>query len=372
MAVARKNSYHPTLEEAVYDLVRVGATGFASGVAQMATRMIRTVPEGVEDAALFRQRVHSALNKASAGAGLRLAGGHVPTDVDSSTQLVDIDPAPDGAALVLGGTEEAVLNDVVLERQRADELREAGVPLTRSILLTGDPGVGKSLTAKWLAQVLQVPLITMSLSATVSSHLGTSGKNVRSVLSYAQTGPCVLLLDEFDAIAKNRDDVTDIGELKRVVNVVLLELDRWSDQSVLLAATNHQHLLDPAINRRFDTVLPISRPRLEQRVRLFANLGDAHFLGPDLINALAETTAGSTGSDIQRMFNAASRRAYLHKIPFDEVLAQEVARWAIENNQAVLAYRLLSAQNGWSNRRIALFAGVSHPTVASALKRVEK
>lgn len=73
----------------------------------------------------------------------------------------------------------------------------------------------------------------------VSSYLGASGRNIRSVLEYAKSGPCVLLLDEFDAVAKRRDDPSDVGELKRIVNVILVELDRWPDSSLLIAATNH-------------------------------------------------------------------------------------------------------------------------------------
>ena len=88
------------------------------------------------------------------------------------------------------------------------------------------------MTARWLAQQIDAPLVTMNLSAVVSSFLGNSGKNIRSVLNYASSGQCILFLDEFDAIAKRRDDDTDIGELKRVVSVILMELDRWASSSL--------------------------------------------------------------------------------------------------------------------------------------------
>ena len=103
-----------------------------------------------------------------------------------------------------------------------------------------------------LASRIGVPLVSIDLASVVSSFLGTSGRNIRVAFDYAKSGQCVLLLDEFDALAKRRDDDTDIGELKRIVNVVLLELDRWPDTSLLVAATNHPQLLDPAVGRRFD------------------------------------------------------------------------------------------------------------------------
>lgn len=372
--MSRKNPslYHSSLEAAVFDLVRVGSTGFASGVTQIATRMIRTTPSDVSDPETFRANLHEALKSASNAAGLRFAGGHLPTDDLTSSSLVEIDPYPDASHLVLNEREQSVLTDIALERKQAEVLTRAGIPLTRSVLFTGPPGVGKTLAARWLAGKLQLPLVVMSLSATVSSHLGSSGKNVKAVLDYAQSGPCVLFIDEFDAIAKNRDDDTDIGELKRIVNVVLMELDRWPSSSVLLAATNHEHLLDPAVRRRFDTLLTFDIPSRATRRQLFERIGQLHSLPSPFLDALADATIGATGSDIERLWNAASRRALLHDVPVEESLGEYACRFAVENGNVEASYPLLSNQLGWSNRRIAALAGVTHPTVASALRRMEQ
>lgn len=371
MTQEKTKSYHPGLEAVIYDLVRVGSTGFASGVSQMASRLIRSVPAGVDNPEEFRQNIHHALKSATKTKGLRFAGGQVPTDELTSSHLIEIDPLPSGAHLTLNAREFDVVNDIVLERHQSDLLDKAGIPLTSSVMFTGPPGVGKSLAARWIAEKLELPLVTLSLSATVSSHLGTSGKNVKSVLDYAQSGPCVLFLDEFDAIAKNRDDETDIGELKRIVNVLLIELDRWPQTTLLLAATNHAHLLDPAVERRFDTVVKFDKPNFESRKRIFANVSKSKNFADDLIDSLSEATEGATGSDIERIWNASSRRSVLHSIPVEETLGEEILVLSKKFGNPTQAYRLLSDQLGWSNRRIAACSGVTHPTVASALKRKE-
>lgn len=363
--------YQQDLEGAVLDLVRVGSTGFASGVAQIASRMIRSVPVDVADPDAFREKLHASLKKAGSTKGLRFAGGQVPTDEATSSRLVEIEPFPEASHLAANPSEKCVLDDLVLERRESDKLTRAGVPLTRTVMFTGAPGVGKSLAARWLAEKLELPLVTMSLAATLSSHLGTSGKNVKAVLDYAQSAPCVLFIDEFDAIAKNRDDDTDIGELKRIVNVVLMELDRWPTSTLLLVATNHEHLLDPAIRRRFDTLLRFSSPSESVRKQLFLNLAGHGRLEAPFVDALAKATPDLTGSDIERIWNTSSRRAVLRDFPIEHALGEEIIRIMTDDGRPEVAFRLLSEQLGWSNRKIATVVGVTHPTVASALRRIE-
>src|SRR5665213_3572636 len=133
--------------------------------------------------------------------------------------------------------------------RRADGARAFANPLDH---LYSPPGVGKTLAARWIARELHRPLLTLDLSAVMSSFLGRTGANVRHVLDYAKGVDCVLLLDELDSIAKRRDDASDVGELKRLVTVLLQEIDDWPSTGLLIAATNHSDLLDPAVWRRFE------------------------------------------------------------------------------------------------------------------------
>jgi SpoVK/Ycf46/Vps4 family AAA+-type ATPase len=110
--------------------------------------------------------------------------------MDSTHRLVDVDPMPDGAGLVLQDAVMAELVEVVTERRFRDKLHRAAVSLTRTVLLSGEPAVGKTMAARWLAQSLEWPLLTLDLSSVVSSYLGTSGRNIKAVLDYAKTGQC--------------------------------------------------------------------------------------------------------------------------------------------------------------------------------------
>lgn len=106
------------------------------------------------------------------------------------------------------------------------------------------------------------------MDAVVSSYLGETSSNLRRVFDFAAANPCVLLLDEFDSIGKSRDDPHEVGELKRVVNSFLQMLDGFNGQGLVIAATNHQSLLDPALWRRFDDVIYFPKPTPNEAVRL--------------------------------------------------------------------------------------------------------
>jgi SpoVK/Ycf46/Vps4 family AAA+-type ATPase len=171
--------------------------------------------------------------------------------------------------------------------------------------------VGKSLAARWIAKQLNLPLLMLDLSAVISSFLGKTGVNVRQVLDYAKGLECVLFLDELDAVAKRRDDAAEIGELKRLVTVLLQEIDDWPPTGLLIAATNHAGLLDPAIWRRFDVLVQFPMPEPGQAVALVESvLGDA--ADGQLYRAVAAAFSGQSFSEIERELLRVKREAVIH------------------------------------------------------------
>lgn len=380
VAAPGSSSYHSDdgLERAVLDLVRVGTRGHGAGVRQLASRLLRTVPPTIADPEAFRVALHEAMVTANSGTELRFTGGAIPTEGDTANELADVDATPDGDGLVLDTASITELGEILAEWDRREDLYRAGIGLSRTLLLRGPPGVGKTLTARWLAQSLSLPLVTLDLSSVVSSYLGSSGRNIKAVLDYAKSGPCVLLLDEFDAIAKRRDDDADIGELKRIVNVVLVELDRWPDTSLLVAATNHPQLLDPAVARRFDRSVDLPMPGFPERSALlaYAAAGAQNTAGevsPSVRDLAAELTEGYSSSDVVRMWSLVMRRAVVRDTSVEAVLLEEIARIGAASTQVRdKVIGALHARLGLSNRQVAEIVGVSHPTVAAALKRAEQ
>jgi hypothetical protein len=185
------------------------------------------------------------------------------------------------------------------------EQADASAPLT--LLLFGPPGCGKSRLARHIASALGLPLYMARLDGLISSFLGSTAKNIRAIFEFAASTPCVLFLDEFDAIAKLRDDSQELGELKRVVNSFLQNLDTLGADTVVLAATNHPQLLDAAVWRRFSYRLDLDLPDQATRERLWGIfLGESLSLGEREI--LADLSEGLSGGDIREVSIHLKRR----------------------------------------------------------------
>jgi SpoVK/Ycf46/Vps4 family AAA+-type ATPase len=300
----------------------------------------------------------------------REATAPVPVDLESRLQLLRIEetPALDVEPIWEPGVERS-LNQIISERQRSDELSKQGLSPTRSIIFTGPPGVGKTLAARWVARELRRPLLTLDLSAVMSSFLGRTGANVRHVLDYAKSVNGVLLLDELDSIAKRRDDSTDVGELKRLVTVLLQEIDDWPATGLLIAATNHADLLDPAVWRRFEMRIEFPMPT-EGAVRQAVDT----FLGPSKAQGswkevLAVMLRGLSFSDIEREVMLARRAAVTRDVPLEDALEQVVQN-RVEplprKDRGQIALWLTEA--GISQRQVHELTGVSRDTIRKKTK----
>lgn len=301
---------------------------------------------------------------------------HQPVDADSKQQLLKSEyPVKIPRPPVLDIGARAVVDRVLQERRSSEQLAAAGLAPIRSMLVSGPPGVGKTLTASWMAQQLELPLLTLDLATVMSSFLGKTGNNIRTALDFAQQRPCVLLLDEFDAIAKRRDDYGDVGELKRLVTVLLQAVDEWQPTSLLIAATNHAELLDPAIWRRFDTTLHLGMPSHMQRRLMLEAIG----VECSLAQVVSAITEGQSLSFLDRAVTSAKKAQVLEKKSFENALLDwislHVSSTAQPASDGVLkrdldVYKL--HYQGKSAREIADRIGVSHTTIVRTIKKLKE
>lgn len=148
-------------------------------------------------------------------------------------------------------------------------LSSYGIKPKQKVLFYGVPGTGKTLTAKILSCVLGYPLVYVRFDAIVSSYLGETATNLKKIFDFIEKGQWVVLLDEFDVVGKQRDDQYEHGEIKRVVNNFMQLLDSFNGESLIIAATNHEQLLDPGLWRRFDDIIHFELPDEFEREKLF-------------------------------------------------------------------------------------------------------
>lgn len=228
---------------------------------------------------------------------------------------------------VLSSEAELEIETVIAEYERKSDLQTAGLAPTRSILLSGEPGVGKTLTMLHIATRLGKPLVRVEPSDVIGSYLGESARNLSDAFARARSAGAVLGLDEIDALAKRRDDTQDVGEFKRFVSTLLLELDRWDGMAPVIGATNHLGLLDPALERRFDLHLRLDPPAEAERERLINDLCGSLDLdvSPRLGAALVTLSEGLTGAAITQRIERAARRVILGDEATDATLLRSMA-----------------------------------------------
>lgn len=236
----------------------------------------------------------------------------LPHDYETKSPLVEQDFPADVDGIFAPET-ALRFSEFIEAVQRIDELRAAGVALPTRMLVYGPPGCGKTLAARHIASRLQLPLLTVRCDALVSSLLGQTGRNLRSVFEHASTRPCVLFLDEFDALAKSRSSVGEVGELQRVVIALLQNLDALGDDVIVVAATNHEELLDPAIWRRFAFVVPIKLPNEEQRSLMWKSFLGRYAMDQAHIDVLASLSEGMSGAAIRTSAHDVLREAVLKR-----------------------------------------------------------
>lgn len=236
-----------------------------------------------------------------------------PVDRESSQPLcrIVLNPGQQAQPPILSERSTKAVADLIAEWNTFDRLAELGVPPGRSCLIFGPPGTGKTMTAYHIAAQLGLPVVDARIDGLISSFLGTTARNIANLFTFANRYRCLLLLDEFDAIAKLRDDPQEVGEIKRVVNSLLQSLDARADIGITLAITNHHRLLDNAVWRRFDVQLQLSLPDAEARLAMLAKFLKPLPAAQAFIQLMGYVTDGASGADLARYARSIKRQIAL-------------------------------------------------------------
>jgi SpoVK/Ycf46/Vps4 family AAA+-type ATPase len=239
--------------------------------------------------------------------------GDLPKDHERGAALVEvIEPSRSLGDLVLAPDTRQILDRILVENRRADLLYSHGLRPANKIIFCGPPGCGKTVAAEAVAQELYLPLVLVRFDAVVSSYLGETAANLRNVFDFATTRPMVMLFDEFDAIGKSRTAEEEHGELKRVVNSFLQMLDGYKGEAVMIAATNHQGLLDVALWRRFDEAVYFNKPdhRAIQEL-LIRNLRQTGISKAIRVESEAKALVGMSHADVERIARDAVKQTII-------------------------------------------------------------
>lgn len=223
-----------------------------------------------------------------------------------------VEPKRDAKELVLSRDLARTLIDVADEYRHGEDIRSHGLPLRTRLLFCGPPGCGKSLTAEVMARELGLPLMVAKLDTLIGSMLGETASNLRRIFDAAERQTSVLFLDEFDALARTRSDPSEHSEMRRVVNNLLLMIERFKGRGFVVAATNLEATIDPAIIRRFDEVVLFNRPSASE-VRQLIKFKTRNFGIEFDITEDALSLVGRSHADVERICYTAMRHAIMEK-----------------------------------------------------------
>jgi len=250
----------------------------------------------------------------------------IPSDRERGLPLLEIKKyKKDWTDIIITSKIRSSLENIIDENNKREILNAYGLKPKQKLMFFGPPGCGKTLTVQVLSGILHYPLIYIRFDGVISSYLGETAGNLRKIFDFMRDGKWIIFFDEFDVIGKQRDDPFEHGEMKRVVNNFLQMIDNYSGESIIICATNHQHLLDSALWRRFDEIILFDIPNKENRIKLIKrNLRSFRTTSID-VPLLAEKMDGMSPADIEMIcLNTIKRNILDNKgtISMDDLIKQ--------------------------------------------------
>jgi SpoVK/Ycf46/Vps4 family AAA+-type ATPase len=267
-----------------------------------------------------RKSKHAASMRQTLDASVRKETPRAPRSLATLSKLTDpvdelldiVEPQRGRDQIVLTAEARGLVDTIIEEQKRANDLRRHHLPLRSKVIFCGPPGCGKTLAAEVLARELSLPLYTAKLDVIISSFLGETAANLRKLFDLASRRPCILFLDEFDALARDRADNGEHNELRRVVNSLLLFIDRYKGDGIVVAATNLEGALDAAVWRRFDEVVYFDVPG-EKEIADLLNLRFRNFPVNFELSRESSKLKGMSYAEIERVCFEAIKYAVLKR-----------------------------------------------------------
>ena len=314
----------------------------------------------------------SVLDKMGSGQAVMDTLTTMPVDQESRLDIAEIDYAPGVNNIILSKPVQDMLDDFKDTIKSKNKMMSMGLEFRTSLLLYGLPGCGKTSAAKYLASELKLPLITARFDTLISSLLGNTAKNIHRIFEYAKKQPCILFLDEFDAIAKARDDSHELGELKRVVNSLLQNIDDFAQEGILIAATNHAGMLDTAVWRRFQTIIELPRPGIDEIRRFinqFPNVADDSGITEAQWKSIFKAMDDLSYSDIKDIIQNMLKKSVLQKKKEIEIIDYLMEIFLFRNHGNYSQEELVKylSDKGTPQKMIAKALSVSDRTVRNYL-----
>lgn len=237
--------------------------------------------------------------------------------------------------IVLSESLEGKVYQIINEFRKKDILRKNGLKNRSKILLTGEPGTGKTMTASVIANEVHLPLYVIQIDKLVTKYMGETSVKLRQVFDHIESFPGVYLFDEFDAIGSDRSMDNDVGEMRRILNSFLQYLENEDSFSLIIAATNNAGILDKALFRRFDDVLEYSLPDENQILRIMKNKLDGHSEQNIYGKEVLKEALGLSHSDISKACEEALKISIIDEI----ILNKKIMIGMLQNRKEVYRFK---------------------------------